>query len=87
TAKEVESSARGMIEAEVVPRVWPVVNYDVRESVRKDDPNHVTADGAVEVTYETLGDLVQRFHDHAVEIPVYRIQVIESEQRLQGYRI
>ncbi|GJY07122.1 hypothetical protein Tco_0374176 [Tanacetum coccineum] len=85
TAEEVESSARGMIEAEVDPRVEPVVN--VRESVREDDPNHVTADGAVEVTYETLGDLVQRFHDHAVEIPVYRIQVIESEQRLQGYRI
>ncbi|GKG60480.1 hypothetical protein Tco_0612081, partial [Tanacetum coccineum] len=39
--------------------------------------DHDIADGAVEVTYETLGDLVQRFHDH----------VIESEQRLQGHRI
>ncbi|GKB54654.1 hypothetical protein Tco_0905407, partial [Tanacetum coccineum] len=31
--------------------------------------------------------LVQRFHDHAVEISVHQIQVIESEQRLQGHRI
>ncbi|GJS78879.1 hypothetical protein Tco_0728760 [Tanacetum coccineum] len=38
------------------------------------------ADGAVEITYETLRGLVQRFHDHAVEILVHRIQVIESEQ-------
>ncbi|GJZ82761.1 hypothetical protein Tco_0647934 [Tanacetum coccineum] len=45
------------------------------------------ADGDVEVTYETLGGLVQRFYDHAVEIPIHRIQVIESEHRLQGHRI
>ncbi|GJZ91967.1 hypothetical protein Tco_0664032 [Tanacetum coccineum] len=51
-------------------------------SVREDVFDHVIADGAVEVTYETLGDLVQRFHDHAVEIPFHRIQIIESEQRL-----
>ncbi|GKC63842.1 putative reverse transcriptase domain-containing protein, partial [Tanacetum coccineum] len=31
-------------------------------------------EGAVEVTYETLGDLVQRFHDHTQVIPVHRIQ-------------
>ncbi|GJS79276.1 putative reverse transcriptase domain-containing protein [Tanacetum coccineum] len=43
--------------------------------------------GAVEVTYETLGDLVQRFHDHTKEIPVCRVQVIESVQRDQGHRI
>nr|GEV99778.1 hypothetical protein [Tanacetum cinerariifolium] len=33
--------------------------------------------GAVEVTYETLGDLVQWFHDHTIEIPVYRVQAID----------
>ncbi|GKG40627.1 hypothetical protein Tco_0467404, partial [Tanacetum coccineum] len=27
-------------------------------------------EGAIEVTYETLGDLVQRFHDHTQAIPV-----------------
>nr|GEX23029.1 putative reverse transcriptase domain-containing protein [Tanacetum cinerariifolium] len=46
-----------------------------------------TQEGAVQVTYETLGDLVQRFHDHTQVIPVYRIQVIEGVQREQGHRI
>ncbi|GKA01767.1 hypothetical protein Tco_0674432 [Tanacetum coccineum] len=44
-------------------------------------------EGAVEVTYETLGDLVQRFHDHTQAIPVHRIQAIEGVQREQGHRI
>nr|GFA57473.1 hypothetical protein [Tanacetum cinerariifolium] len=44
-------------------------------------------EGAVEVTYETLGDLVQMFHDHTQAIPVHRVQVIEGVQREQGYRI
>nr|GEU80037.1 ribonuclease H-like domain-containing protein [Tanacetum cinerariifolium] len=44
-------------------------------------------EGAVEVMYETLGDLVHRFHDHIEAIPVYRIQVIEGVQREQGHRI
>nr|GEZ37836.1 reverse transcriptase domain-containing protein [Tanacetum cinerariifolium] len=44
-------------------------------------------EGAVEVTYETSGDLVQRFHDHTQAIPVHRIQVIEGVQREQGHRI
>ncbi|GJT77884.1 hypothetical protein Tco_1044609 [Tanacetum coccineum] len=44
-------------------------------------------EGAVEVTYETLGDLVQRFHDHTQAIPVHRIQTIEGVQREQGHRI
>ncbi|GKG56114.1 hypothetical protein Tco_0577189, partial [Tanacetum coccineum] len=35
-------------------------------------------EGAIEVTYQTLGDLVQMFHDHTQAIPVYRIQVIEG---------
>ncbi|GJR27944.1 hypothetical protein Tco_1104176 [Tanacetum coccineum] len=41
----------------------------------------------VEVTYETLGDLVQRFHDHTQAIPVHRIQAIEGVQREQGHMI
>nr|GEX06305.1 hypothetical protein [Tanacetum cinerariifolium] len=44
-------------------------------------------EGAVEVTYETLGDLVQRFHDHTQGIPVHRIQTTEGIQREQGRRI
>ncbi|GJS80651.1 hypothetical protein Tco_0730532 [Tanacetum coccineum] len=40
----------------------------------------------VEVTYETLGDLVQRFHDHTEAIPVHCIQAIEGvqEKTLRG---
>ncbi|GKE66425.1 hypothetical protein Tco_1520586, partial [Tanacetum coccineum] len=44
-------------------------------------------EGAVEVTYETLEDLVQRFHDHTQAILVHRIQAIEGVQRDQGHRI
>ncbi|GKF19768.1 hypothetical protein Tco_0068406, partial [Tanacetum coccineum] len=44
-------------------------------------------EGAAGSTYETLEDLVQRFHDHTEAIPVHRIQVIEGVQREQGHRI
>ncbi|GKE95428.1 hypothetical protein Tco_1580283, partial [Tanacetum coccineum] len=40
-----------------------------------------------EATYETLGDLVQRFHDHTHDILVHRIQAIEVVQGEQGHRI
>nr|GEW91697.1 hypothetical protein [Tanacetum cinerariifolium] len=43
--------------------------------------------GAIEVTYETLGDLVQRFLDHTHAILVHRVQVIEGVQKEQGRRI
>nr|GFD54927.1 hypothetical protein [Tanacetum cinerariifolium] len=36
---------------------------------------------------ETLGDLVQRFHDHTQAIPVHRIQTTEGIQREKGRRI
>nr|GEV29630.1 hypothetical protein [Tanacetum cinerariifolium] len=41
-AEEVKPSARGMIEVEVNSRVGPIVDYDVRESVREDVFYHVT---------------------------------------------
>nr|GEZ47856.1 hypothetical protein [Tanacetum cinerariifolium] len=44
-------------------------------------------EGAVEVTYGTLGDFVQRFHDHREAIPVHRVHVIKGVQRVQGHRI
>nr|GEY07008.1 reverse transcriptase domain-containing protein [Tanacetum cinerariifolium] len=44
-------------------------------------------EGAVEVTYETLGDLIHRFHDHMVKIPIHHVQAIEGIQRDQGYMI
>nr|GFC15772.1 hypothetical protein [Tanacetum cinerariifolium] len=43
-------------------------------------------EGAAEVTYETLGDLVQRFHDHTQAILVHHIYAIEGFQMEQGHR-
>nr|GEV20425.1 hypothetical protein [Tanacetum cinerariifolium] len=43
-----------MVEVEVNPRVRPVIDDDVRESVREDVSDHVIADEAIEVTHETL---------------------------------
>ncbi|GKC29795.1 hypothetical protein Tco_1037089 [Tanacetum coccineum] len=46
----------------------------------KDTPEPAQ-EGAVEVTYETLRDLVQRFHDHTEAIPVHRIQRVAELER------
>ncbi|GJY33387.1 hypothetical protein Tco_0417856 [Tanacetum coccineum] len=58
-------------------------NRDETETVVRvkfiEDIPEPAQEGAVEVTYETLGDLVQRFHDHTQAIPVHRIQAIEEE--------
>ncbi|GKD90614.1 hypothetical protein Tco_1366121, partial [Tanacetum coccineum] len=59
----------------------------VTHLVMPEDIPEPAQEGAVEATYETLGDLVQRFHDHTQAIPVHRIQAIEGVQREQGYRI
>nr|GFB99844.1 hypothetical protein [Tanacetum cinerariifolium] len=58
--------------------VHPTMPEDIPETAQE---------GAAEVTYETLGDLVQRFHDHTQAIPVHRIQTTEGIQREQGRRI
>ncbi|GJT92124.1 hypothetical protein Tco_1080969 [Tanacetum coccineum] len=76
--KESETGARGPVEVRVDRVTHPVVADDIPEPAQE---------GAVEVTYETLGDLVQRFHDHTEAISVYCIQVIEGVQREQGHRI
>ncbi|GKC83592.1 hypothetical protein Tco_1139309, partial [Tanacetum coccineum] len=61
---------------------------DARVVVEAIDREEIeTGEEAVEVTYKTLGDLVHRFHDHTEEIPVCRVQVIESVQRDLGYKI
>ncbi|GKE15446.1 hypothetical protein Tco_1423023, partial [Tanacetum coccineum] len=75
---ESETGARGPVEVRVERVTHPVMPDDIPEPAQE---------GAVEVTYETLGDLVQRFHDHTEAIPVHRIQVIEGVQREQGHRI
>nr|GEZ48777.1 hypothetical protein [Tanacetum cinerariifolium] len=52
-----ESITRGMVEVEVDPRVGPLVDDDVHETIREDVHDHATYDGAADVTYETLQDL------------------------------
>ncbi|GKF11550.1 hypothetical protein Tco_0049476, partial [Tanacetum coccineum] len=66
------------IEARVVVKAVDREEKDIPEPAQE---------GAVEVTYETLGDLVQRFHDHTEAILVHRIHVIEGVQREPGHRI
>ncbi|GKE14061.1 hypothetical protein Tco_1421638, partial [Tanacetum coccineum] len=75
---ESETGTRGPVEVRVERVTHPVMPDDIPEPARE---------RAIEVTYETLGDLVQRFHDHTYAILVHRIQVIEEVQREQGHRI
>nr|GEW29855.1 hypothetical protein [Tanacetum cinerariifolium] len=77
--EEVETSARGTVEVRVDRVTHHVVSDDIPEPAQEE--------GSLEVTYETLGDLVQRFHDRTVEIPVHRFQVIKSIQRDHGHKI
>ncbi|GJS14826.1 hypothetical protein Tco_0409298 [Tanacetum coccineum] len=65
-----------------------IVRVDrVTHLVIADDTPESAQEGAVKVAYETLGDLVQRFHDHTVAILVHCVQAIESVQRDHGYMI
>nr|GEY62240.1 hypothetical protein [Tanacetum cinerariifolium] len=72
-------------DVEVDPRETKVER--VAHPAMPEDIPEPAQEGATEVTYETLGDLVQRFHDHTQAIPVYRIQTIEGVQREHGRRI
>nr|GEX79637.1 hypothetical protein [Tanacetum cinerariifolium] len=76
---KVGMDVRGPVEVRV-DRVTHLVTID-------DIPEPAQEEGAVEVTYETLGDLVHRFHDHTIEIPVHRVQAIEGIQKDQGHKI
>ncbi|GKB29190.1 hypothetical protein Tco_0868591, partial [Tanacetum coccineum] len=76
--EESEMGARGPVKVRVERVTHPVMPEDTPEPAQE---------GAVEVTYERLGDLVQRFHDHTQAIPVHRIHVIEGVQREHGHRI
>ncbi|GKG42017.1 hypothetical protein Tco_0473768, partial [Tanacetum coccineum] len=69
---ESEMGTRGTVEVRVKRVTHLVMPDDILEPAQE---------GAVEVTYKTLGDLVQRFYDHSQAIPVNRIQVIEGVQR------
>nr|GEZ70838.1 putative reverse transcriptase domain, ribonuclease H-like domain, retroviral aspartyl protease [Tanacetum cinerariifolium] len=60
---------------------------DARVVVEADIPEPAQEERAVEFTYETLGSLVQRFHDHIEAISVHHIQAIEGVQREHRRRI
>ncbi|GJV92303.1 hypothetical protein Tco_1540116 [Tanacetum coccineum] len=62
--EEIKTGMKGPVEVRVDRLTHPVVADDIPKPAKE---------GAVEVTYETLGDLVQRFHDHTEEIPVCRV--------------
>ncbi|GJV68471.1 hypothetical protein Tco_1483980 [Tanacetum coccineum] len=72
---ESETCARAPVEVRVERVMHPVMPDDIPKPARE---------GAVEVTYETLGDLVQRFYDHTEAILVHRIQVIEGRGITRG---
>ncbi|GKC37297.1 hypothetical protein Tco_1049681, partial [Tanacetum coccineum] len=76
--EESETGTRGPVDVRVERVMHPMMPEDTPDPAQE---------GAVEVTYETLGDLVQRFHDHTEAIPVHRVQVIKGAQREQGHRI
>ncbi|GJY42049.1 hypothetical protein Tco_0429319 [Tanacetum coccineum] len=62
---ESETGARGPVEVRVDTVTHHAMPEDILEPAQE---------GAVEVMYETLGDWVQRFHDHTEAISVHRIQ-------------
>nr|GEU58277.1 hypothetical protein [Tanacetum cinerariifolium] len=75
---EIETDVRGLVEVRVERITHPAMPDDIPGPAQE---------GAVEVTYETLEDLVQRFHDHTKAILVHHVHVIEGVQREQGHRI
>ncbi|GKA59423.1 hypothetical protein Tco_0758736, partial [Tanacetum coccineum] len=77
--EENETYTRAPVEVRVERVTHPVMPEDTPEPTQEERD--------VEYTYETLGSLMQRFHDHIEAIPVYRIQVIEGVQKDQGHRI
>ncbi|GKC76177.1 putative reverse transcriptase domain-containing protein, partial [Tanacetum coccineum] len=73
--EESETGTRGSVEVRFERIMHPVMLEDTHEPAYE---------GTVEVTYKTLGDLVQRFHDHTEAIPVHRIQLERDNRRLRG---
>nr|GEV29836.1 putative reverse transcriptase domain-containing protein [Tanacetum cinerariifolium] len=77
--EESETGTRGPVEVRVERVTLPMMLEDTPEPTQEER--------VVECTYESLGSLVQRFHDHTEAILVHCIQVTEGVQREQGRRI
>nr|GEU56280.1 hypothetical protein [Tanacetum cinerariifolium] len=67
--EEIETGMRGPIKVRVDRVTHPVVANDILEPAQE---------GAIQVRYKTLRDLVQRLHDHIEETPVHRVQAIQE---------
>nr|GEX52080.1 putative reverse transcriptase domain-containing protein [Tanacetum cinerariifolium] len=74
--EESETGTRGLVEVRVKRVTHLAMLEDTTEPAQEER--------AVECTYETLGSLVQRFHDHIVANLVHRVHVIEGVRRKQG---
>ncbi|GKB68978.1 hypothetical protein Tco_0930390 [Tanacetum coccineum] len=72
--EEIKTDVKGPVEVRVDRVTHLVVADDIPEPAQE---------GAVEVTYETLGDLVKRFHDHTEEISVRHVQLGRDNMRLR----
>nr|GEX19975.1 hypothetical protein [Tanacetum cinerariifolium] len=68
-----------LADVDVSPRETRVERV-MHPAMPKDIPEPAQ-EGVAEFMYETLGDLVQRFHAHTQAIPVHRVQVIKGVQR------
>nr|GEZ78576.1 hypothetical protein [Tanacetum cinerariifolium] len=77
--EESEMGTRGPVKGRVKRVTLPMMLEDTPEPAQEER--------AIECMYETLGSLVQRFHDHTEATIVHRIQVIEGVQMKQGQRI
>nr|GEV74580.1 hypothetical protein [Tanacetum cinerariifolium] len=77
--EEIKTGTKGPVDVRVERVTHPAVPDDIHKLDQEE--------GAIEVTYETLGGLVQRFHDHTKKIPVHRVQAIEGVQRDQEHMI
>nr|GEW62732.1 hypothetical protein [Tanacetum cinerariifolium] len=76
--EESETGTRGPVEVRVKRVTHLAMLEDTTEPAQEER--------AVECTYETLGSLVQRFHDYIVANLVHRVHV-EGVRRKQGRRI
>ncbi|GKD34842.1 hypothetical protein Tco_1250351 [Tanacetum coccineum] len=84
---EAVTAARDDVETSARDPIMVSDDGDTPHVVPEVIPEPAQEERAMEGTHETLGDLVQRFHDHTEAILVHRIQVIKGFQREQGHRI
>ncbi|GKC03302.1 hypothetical protein Tco_0994912, partial [Tanacetum coccineum] len=83
----VKGSDEPYLEKDIDPEIQAEIDARVVVEAVDREESETGTRGLVKVTYETLGDLVQRFHDHTEAIPLHHVQVIKGVQREHGCRI